>query len=65
MCALRLGPLDINAEQRQNPLQDGRETDQDHEKLEQLRQPAIGGKLVYRPEADGADDDNNQNTNQS
>jgi hypothetical protein len=65
MGALLVGPLDINTEQGQDPLQDGGETDQDHEKLEQLRQPAIGGKLVDRPEADGADDDNNQNTNQS
>jgi hypothetical protein len=57
--------LDINAEQRQNSLQDSRDADQDHQQLEQLRQPTINGKLVYRPKTDGADDNNNQNTNQS
>ena len=55
----------INAEQRQNSLQDSRDTDQYHEQFEQLRQSTIIGKLVYRPEAYGADDNNNQNTNQS
>jgi hypothetical protein len=55
----------INTEQRQNSLQDGCDTDQYHEQSEQLRQSTIFGKLVYRPEADGADDNNNQNTNQS
>jgi hypothetical protein len=50
----------INTEQRQNSLQDSRDADQYHEQFEQLRQSTITGKLVYRPEADGADNNNNQ-----
>jgi hypothetical protein len=60
-----LNLLNINAEKRQNPLKDSRDTDQYHKEFKELRQPTIIGKLVYRPEADGADDNNNQNTNQS
>src|ERR1700692_116385 len=56
--------LYINAEQRQNSLQDSRDADQHHQQLEQLRQAAISGKLVDRPKTDGADDNDNQNTNQ-
>ena len=55
----------INTEKRQNSLKDSRDADQYHEQFKQLRQSTIIGKLVYRPEADGADDNNNQNTNQS
>src|ERR1700675_4296198 len=56
--------LYINTEQRQNSLQDSRDADQHEEQLEQLRQATISGKLVYRPKTDGADDNDNQNTNQ-
>jgi hypothetical protein len=55
----------VNTEQRQDSLQDGCDTDQYHEQSKQLRQSTIIGKLVCRPEADGADDNNNQTTNQS
>src|ERR1700730_9384728 len=57
--------LYINAEQRQNSLQDSRDADQHHQQLEQLRQATVSGKLVDRPKTDGADDNDNQNTNQS
>jgi hypothetical protein len=57
--------LNINAKQRQNSLQDSCDADQYDEQLEQLRQSTIGGKLVYRPKTDGADNNDNQNTNQS
>jgi hypothetical protein len=61
--AQRLQPA--NARQRQNPLKDGRQTDQHHEQLEKICQSRIAGKLVDRPKTDGTDHDNNQNTDQN
>ena len=53
-----------NSRQRQNPLKDSRETDQHHEQLEKICKSSIADKLVDGPEANRADDANNQNTDQ-
>ena len=62
---LARGWLDINACKRKHSLQNRGQTDEDHEQLKELCQPAVTNKLVDHPKTDRTHDNNNQNTDQN
>ena len=60
----RPGLQPIDPQQRQYPLKDRSETDQDDEQLEKTRQPAVIHEFINHPEADRSDDADDENADE-